>query len=200
MAKEALNRSCGELVEFSMEYFGTDELMNIAFNESRSSLRCIRLVSCYQVSEDVLVDVCKKSPLLEEIEMCHCSYTEEAIEAIGHSYVLYLEGGIFNEEAIDVANTMPSLRRLHFFGNLMNNDGLQSILNACPHLEYLDLRQCFRLDLKGDLLKKCVNKIRDLRLPNDPTDDYEFDATLDGEDIDPSVDESDYFEYGFYGF
>ncbi|PIA42590.1 hypothetical protein AQUCO_02000196v1 [Aquilegia coerulea] len=199
----SLKRSCGELVEFSMKYFGTDDLMNIAFNESRSSLRCIRLVSCYQVSDDVLVDVCKKNPLLDELEMCYCSFSDKTIEAFGRSCPLLKsfrlnqkgskEEDDYNEKALVIAKSMSSLHRLHVFGNLMNNVGLQVILNGCPLLEYFDLRQCFCLDLKGDLLKKCVDNIRNLRLPNDPTDDYEYDAIIAGEKVEPICNESNYF-------
>ncbi|KAF5192547.1 F-box protein skip19 [Thalictrum thalictroides] len=84
----------------------------------------------------------------------------------------------YNEEALAIAASMPQLRRLHLFGNHMNNTGLQAILDGCPHLEYLDLRQCFTIDLKGDLLKKCSDRITDLRLPNDSTHGYGYDTSI----------------------
>ncbi|RZC66156.1 hypothetical protein C5167_009841 [Papaver somniferum] len=53
MAREAVDRSSGQLVEFSMEHFGTDDLVDYIADKS-GSLRCLRLVSCYQVSDDAL--------------------------------------------------------------------------------------------------------------------------------------------------
>ncbi|KAI3874200.1 hypothetical protein MKX03_014232 [Papaver bracteatum] len=75
---------------------------------------------------------------------------------------------------------MPQLRHLHLFGNKLTNAGLSGILNGCLHLESLDLRQCFNLSLEGNLLKSCRERVIKLRLPNDSTDDYEFDASIDG--------------------
>ncbi|KAI3874201.1 hypothetical protein MKX03_014233, partial [Papaver bracteatum] len=41
-------------------------------------------------------------------------------------------------------------------------------------------RQCFNVNLEGDLLKSCGDRLIIVRLPNDSTDDYEFDDAMDG--------------------
>jgi hypothetical protein len=74
---------------------------------------------------------------------------------------------------------MPELRSLQLFGDKLTNDGLQAILDGCPHLESLDLRQCFNVILAGDLGKRCAGQIKHLRRPLDSTDDYEFYSKLD---------------------
>lgn len=56
----------------------------------------------------------------------------------------------------------------------MTNVGLQAIIDGCPNLESLDLRQCFNVHLGGDMGRLCSQRIKDLRLPHDPTDDYPF--------------------------
>ncbi|KAI3832346.1 hypothetical protein MKX03_003082, partial [Papaver bracteatum] len=65
------------------------------------------------------------------------------------------------------------------FGNKLTNVGLKTILDGCLHLESVDLRQCFNVSLEGDLLKSCRDRLIKLKLPNDSTDDCEFDAAID---------------------
>ena len=79
-----------------------------------------------------------------------------------------------NEEAIAIAENMHELRHLQIFGNKLTNSGLETILNGCPHLKSLDLRQCFNIYLEGNLKKRCLEQIQDLRCPDDPTSDYEY--------------------------
>ncbi|MCL7033380.1 hypothetical protein MKW94_024671 [Papaver nudicaule] len=189
MTREAVDRSCGQLVEFSMENFGNDELVNYIADRS-GSLRRLRLVSCYQVSDDALVNMAKKAFMLEELEICHCSFTENMLKAVGKA-CLQLKSFRLNcrgyrhaiagsdEEALAIAENMPQLRHLHLFGNKLTNAGLRAILDGCLHLESLDLRQCFNLNLEGDSLKSCRERHIKMRLPNDSTDDYEFDALTD---------------------
>ncbi|KAK8999025.1 hypothetical protein V6N11_070203 [Hibiscus sabdariffa] len=83
---------------------------------------------------------------------------------------------VSDDEALAIAQTMPELRRLELLGNGLTNKGLQAILDGCPHLEYLDLRQCFNVRLVGNLEKRCAECIKTLRRPYDSTHDYEFDA------------------------
>ncbi|KAM2496636.1 hypothetical protein COP2_037447 [Malus domestica] len=83
------------------------------------------------------------------------------------------------EDAIAVAQTMPGLRHLQLFGNQITNEGLKKILDGCPHLESLDLRHCFNLDLGGDLGRICAERIKKPLLPNDSISGYEFSPSID---------------------
>ncbi|KAJ1410350.1 Leucine-rich repeat domain superfamily [Sesbania bispinosa] len=56
-----------------------------------------------------------------------------------------------DDEAFVIAKTMSQLRHLQLWGNMLTNNGLLAILDGCPHLESLDLRACFNLDLNGSL-------------------------------------------------
>ncbi|RZC44271.1 hypothetical protein C5167_037221 [Papaver somniferum] len=182
-----------------------------------SSLRCLRLVSCYQVSDDALINMAKKAVMLEELEICYCSFSEDMLKAVGKACPqlksFRLNSRCFrrprieiDEEALSIAENMPQLRHLHLFGNKLTNVGLRGILDGCLHLESLDLRQCFNLNLEADLLKSCKQRLIKLRLPNDSTDEYEFDAAIDdgydefyGYEDDPSglsdIDFDGYDEY-----
>ncbi|KAI3913908.1 hypothetical protein MKW92_030085 [Papaver armeniacum] len=188
MVREAVDRSCGQLVDFSLESFCCNELLAYTAEKS-SSLRCLRLVYCYQVSYDTLINMAKKAAMLEELEICHCSFSVDTLKAVGNachqlkSFRLNSRGYDHpgkecDDVALAIAENMPRLRHLHLFGNKMTNVGFKAILDGCLHLESLDVRQCFNLNLEGDLLKSCSDRLVKLRLPNDSTDDYEFDGAL----------------------
>ncbi|KAI3903579.1 hypothetical protein MKW98_032233 [Papaver atlanticum] len=141
--------------------------------------------------------------MLEELEICHCfcSFSVDTLKAVGNAcHQLKSFFSTCDDVALAIAENMPQLRHLHLFGNKMTNVGLRTILDGCLHLESLDLRQCFNLNLEGDLLKSCGDSLVKLRLPNDSTDDYEFDAAIDyhygdyeSEDFDLGYD-NDYYD------
>ncbi|CAK9321246.1 unnamed protein product [Citrullus colocynthis] len=69
-----------------------------------------------------------------------------------------------DKRAVAMAETMPKLRHLQICGNGLTDRGLQAILDGCPDLESLDLRQCFNLNLAGQLRQKCAQRIKVLLL------------------------------------
>ncbi|GFP80173.1 putative F-box/LRR-repeat protein 21, partial [Phtheirospermum japonicum] len=74
-----------------------------------------------------------------------------------------------NSRALAIAENMPNLRHLGLTGNALSDEGVKAILDGCPHLESLDLQQCFKVELQGDLDKRCSEWIKDLRHPFDST-------------------------------
>ncbi|XP_059292359.1 F-box protein SKIP19-like [Lycium ferocissimum] len=217
ICRQAVDRSQGQLIDISLEYFGTDDLLNYIAERS-PQLKRLRLVCSYNVSGDGLSAAVKKFPLLEELHLYYISITKETIETIGrscralksfklnnqicrHPYIDY------DEEAIAIAENMPELQHLQLFGNKMTNEGLEAILNGCPHLESLDLRRCLNVHLGGDVGKRCSQQIKYLRHPQDPTEDYGLDTEMcDYEsfdedypsgfsDIDLISDDDDYYEF-----
>ena len=73
-------------------------------------------------------------------------------------------------DALGIAN-MHGLRSLQLFGNDFTNEGLTAILDNCPHLEFLDIRHCFNIQIDDALRAKCA-AIKTLKLPYHSTDDY----------------------------
>ncbi|XP_058099061.1 putative F-box/LRR-repeat protein 23 isoform X2 [Magnolia sinica] len=196
MARNAVDRSEGQLVEFSVEYFGTDKLLQYVI-ERVSILRCLRLIRCYSISNEGIIEVAKKIPHLEELDISYCSFPKEVLENVGQlcprlkSLRLNCQGYKrphieCDEEALAIAANMPELRHLQLMGNKLTDYGLRAILDGCPHLESLDLRQCYSVNLDGGLHKRCVDRIKHLMLPNDSTVDCVFDAEIDeyGSDYD----------------
>ena len=109
------------------------------------------------------------------------SLSVEEFESIGMScpvlksftYIDYwltdypIVGRFGTDHAIVIGETMPNLHHLGLWGQPMTNQGLEAILDGCPHLESLDLRRCTGLDLEGALGKRCSDRIKHLRLPSD---------------------------------
>ncbi|XP_075665724.1 F-box protein SKIP19-like [Castanea sativa] len=185
MCIHAIDRSYGQLRDINIECFGTDELL-IYITQSTSQLRRLRLVCCYSILDEGLSKVAAKLSLLEELDMTTSSLSEEPLKVLGR-YCPLLKSLKWNqqwyasdgqpqiegdEEALAIAKNMPKLCHLQLIGNRVTNDGLQAILDGCPHLESLDLRKCFNVTLSGNLGKRCAEKIKNLQHPNDSTHDY----------------------------
>ncbi|KAF3962852.1 hypothetical protein CMV_012692 [Castanea mollissima] len=205
MCNHAIDRSCGHLQDINVEYFGTDNLLAY-ITQSSSQLRRLRLVCCDRISDEGLSKVAAKLSLLEELDITLCSLSKESLEVVGRCCPLlksfkwnqqwYATDGLSqtecDEEAVAIAKNMPELCHLQLIGNQLTNDGLQAILDGCPHLESLDLRKCFNVTLSGNLGRICAERIKNLRHPDDSTDDYDFvadDGSFDeGSDVVYSLD------------
>ncbi|XP_004309102.1 PREDICTED: putative F-box/LRR-repeat protein 23 [Fragaria vesca subsp. vesca] len=106
-------------------------------------------------------------------------------------------------DAHAVAETMHGLHHLQLFGNKLTSKDLRAILDGCPLLETLDLRHCwhinlgrdrsghFGLELDEELKTRCLDGIKNLRLPHDSKHDYERLAArkfVDNEFVEESMD------------
>ncbi|KAL6183448.1 hypothetical protein ACLB2K_044859 [Fragaria x ananassa] len=188
MCHHAVHLSFGNLVDIRIRNCGTDELLQLT--DRRLSI----VFSAYITMEGV-GKVASKIPLLEDLEISYtpksCNpfedYTaHESLEAIGRSCPLLKslrwnkqEGDRFepndNRDAFAIAGTMHRLQNLQLFGNWLDHEGLHAILEGCPSLESLDLRQCIHLrpSKQYGWRVRCEEQIKNLRLPVDPIDDYE---------------------------
>lgn len=194
MIFDAINRSSGDLLEINIEYFGSDKLLSYIADRARF-LKCLRLRRCASIGDDNMIQAVKKLPLLEEVELTLCSFTEDVVKAIGHSCPqlksfklneIAEKSQVFarDEYSLAIAESMPQLCHLQLIGSNMTNDGLQAILDGCPKLVSLDVRSCFLINLSGSLGKRCTELIKNLRLPDEPTTDYEFVTGYDSDYMD----------------
>ncbi|KAG7615034.1 hypothetical protein ISN45_At04g004330 [Arabidopsis thaliana x Arabidopsis arenosa] len=177
----------GGLVEINMVHFGNDSLYSYIAQRS-SNLRCLRLAMCYPLTGNGFVSAVMKLSFLEELDISQ-GYTQLDLKAIGHACPLLKTFKLnrpsfsrfvkYDDEPLAIAETMPELRHLELFGNGLTNLRLEAILDNCVHLVHLDLRRCFNINLLGDLEKRCSERIRDLRRPDDSTADSPFDASSD---------------------
>ncbi|CAH1445294.1 unnamed protein product [Lactuca virosa] len=85
-------------------------------------------------------------------EICRCALNRSQGQLVDISIV-----DVVNDELLQyVAHRSSQLKRLEL-----------AILDGCPHLQSLDLRQCMYIDLKGDMGKRCSENIKCLKLPED---------------------------------
>ncbi|CAO2189471.1 unnamed protein product [Urochloa humidicola] len=82
MAKEAINRSNGQIESFWAQQFVTSELLDYIMTRA-NSLKSIRLIACTYFWDMSLVKVAEKCPLLEEIECSYQTRTAEFFRYIG---------------------------------------------------------------------------------------------------------------------
>lgn len=191
VARRAVALSRGEMMEFSISYFGDDHLLNYISKRS-SQLRCLNLASC-NITPEGLSQMVRTLPLLDELHL-HCiGITKQAIQAIGHccpqlkTFRLNYHGKRelyfpYDKNAKAIAESMPGLCHLQLFGNRITRNGLLAIIDNCSHLESLDIRRCFGCTTLGpDLVKRLYQQMSHLWLPNDSTkgcgllDIYELD-------------------------
>ncbi|EXB31422.1 hypothetical protein L484_014851 [Morus notabilis] len=162
----AVGQSSGELVEIILGDVATNELLkNIARKSSR--IKHLHLIGGY-FAKDGLGKAVSKLPLLEELELSHCTLSTSSLKLVGRRchhlksltlsshciitvpYIGPDEEAELNKEAMAIAEHMPALRTLKLYGNTLTNVGLQAILDGCPHLESLDVRKCCNLNIGGD--------------------------------------------------
>ncbi|XVF68317.1 hypothetical protein PTKIN_Ptkin10aG0195000 [Pterospermum kingtungense] len=206
MCMHAIDRSCGGLVDISIEFFGTNEpltyiaqsyvmangkfisliadYINHVFilmflTEQVINLRRLRLVVGRNVSYRGLSEAASNFPLLEELEIYLCDVCSFSIKAVGRCCPLLqtfkynqwaspnFHHYVHDDEALAIAKNMHGLRHLQLVGNRLSNQGLEAILDGCLYLESLDLRNCFNVNLEGDLGKRCAEQIKNLRRPDD---------------------------------
>ncbi|KAK8967411.1 F-box protein SKIP19 [Platanthera guangdongensis] len=148
MAKMAVNRSEGCVEELYLENFPTDDLM--FYIPGRAPLlRGLHLISWNELAAAERLD--------------------QRVYTLQHTIRSRL-----NTVALAIAKHFKQLRRLQLFANSLTSTGLSAILDNCPDLEYLDIRNCYNVGFLDESLKsKCVG-IKELRLPRDSDSDYEY--------------------------
>ncbi|KAF8775002.1 hypothetical protein HU200_005051 [Digitaria exilis] len=195
-ACEALRRSAGLCEAFCVEYYADDGFL-IYLSEMAPYLKSLRLICCNNVTDQGFTEAVQGLPLLEELEL---SLYDNELElslcdnVAGGFQVFEFVGEVcpqmkyfrLNRSRFDYTEwnknkdvrgiaTMHGLHSLQLFSNHLTDEGLETILNNCPHLESLDMRHCFNINMDETLLLKCA-RIKTLRLPNDPTDDYDHEV------------------------
>ncbi|KAF8112016.1 hypothetical protein N665_0069s0042 [Sinapis alba] len=157
MCRRAVDLSQGGLLEININYFGTDSLLAYIADRS-SNLKHLLLNECYQITSLGLLGAVMKLTSLEHLELSHFYFMELDLEYIGLSCPLLKTlklnnvGYCYKEDECDdhalaIAKTMPGLDHLQLIGNRLTNTGLNAIVESCPHLKYLDLRNCIYINL-----------------------------------------------------
>ncbi|XP_066361965.1 putative F-box/LRR-repeat protein 22 [Miscanthus floridulus] len=194
MARAAVDRSAGTMEAFGAETFVNDELLRY-ISQRAPSLKSLHLCLCHSVTNEGFAEAINCFPLLEELDVTFCSLNGSMCETTGRacpqlkcfrlnerwsvlqSEFAPYEGMDDDTEALGIASTMPGLQELQLIGNQLTNDGLMAILDRCPRLESLDIRQCYNIQMDDALKSKCA-RIRDLKLPHDSISDFRYRAYI----------------------
>ncbi|KAG6416771.1 hypothetical protein SASPL_124209 [Salvia splendens] len=138
MCRHAVDRSQGQLLDLTIQYFGDDALINYVVDRMAAKLGH-----------------------LEELHLTlrPCIGTAD-IEAIGHSCpklksfscngLKYKFPTLLNGDylpvylyAFAISKSMPNLEHLQLFAHWIGNEGVELILGGCPRLESLDNKEMF---------------------------------------------------------
>lgn len=170
MAKEAVDRSNGELEVFAGSEFVTDELLKYIAERS-ASLKSLSLDYC-DVSNEAFTELIIKLPLLEELLISLCPFVEgDAYEVTSRACAqlkrLMLRQGSYGGEREGPLGIemMHELRYLTLVGSDITTEELVAIVDGCPHLERLCVRNCCNIVVDGALRAKC-SRIKTLILPS----------------------------------
>ncbi|KAI4312415.1 hypothetical protein MLD38_037225 [Melastoma candidum] len=123
-----------------------------------------------------MAEAARRMPFLETFEYCFGNFNKHTLMSIGMncpSLTTFIFGNGGKGQCIRdadcgafaIAKYMPGLRRLSLFGNRLTNKGLGAILDGCPQLQSLDLRDCCNIVLKSSDLEKKCERIKDMRWP-----------------------------------
>ncbi|CAO2187307.1 unnamed protein product [Urochloa humidicola] len=168
VAKVAVDRSKRQLEVFLGKFFVTDGLLKYIGNRS-ASLKSLSLISCHDVTNRGFTYLIERSPLLENLslELCPRVGGRDVYEATGKGcpqikhFSLRREHFMFNfkypyrwQETQGIEE-MHELRSLSLSGSTVDKDGLEAILDSCPHLETLFLRDCYKVVFDSALRAKC---------------------------------------------
>ncbi|CAO2176202.1 unnamed protein product [Urochloa humidicola] len=172
LACEAVRRAAGQCEAFCGEYAGDDGFL-VYLMEQAPFLKSLRLISCNGVTNEGVAEAAKELPLLEELELSLCENVggSEVFEVVGEVCPklqhFRLCRKIFDvrvqnkENDVQGIATMHGLQSLQLFSNHLTNNGLETILDNCPHLESLDIRHCFNIDMDETLLLKCAKVLEE---------------------------------------
>lgn len=126
-----------------------------------------------------------KFPLLEELELSLCSdlSDQNVFEVIAKScpklkHFLHIKRRYESHDwngmagmAMSIAG-MHGLRSLELHGNHLDDQGLIAIVDNCPYLELLILRDCPHVIMDNTLLAKCARIDTVMMLRGDEYDDH----------------------------
>jgi len=145
-------------------------------------------------------------PALKVLDISYClNITSRGIEALGRHcrLLVHLKRNMpppdppqgnntaaraVEEEALAVANTMPTLEQLELAYGLFSDLALNTILNKCLLLRALNIHGCWNVRLGGDLEERCC-ALQSFREPWEPV--YCTDTSSGGDYDDDNTDSDD---------
>uniref|UniRef100_A0A8I6WG64 Uncharacterized protein n=1 Tax=Hordeum vulgare subsp. vulgare TaxID=112509 RepID=A0A8I6WG64_HORVV len=169
MARAAVDRAAGTMEAFWAGTFFTDRLLRY-ISDRAFSLKSLQLSFSDKVSDKGLADAINRLRQLEELDISFCSLygnfcqllvktraqlkcfrLNERWDDYHKRFDAAYERLDIDPEASWIANCLPGLQVLQLIGSEVSNDGLMAILDRCSHLESLDVRMCYNLQIDDAL-------------------------------------------------
>ncbi|KAF8775034.1 hypothetical protein HU200_005084 [Digitaria exilis] len=176
-ARIAIRRAKGQCEAFWAEYAADDGVLQL-LGEQSASLKILNLISCHEVSNKGFAELVTKSPLLEDLslELCPKIGGRSVYESTGKAcpqlkrfslrrecfrFSLNYPRRVAYPDRYREARgfrAMRELRSLSLVGSSISNKELEAILDRCPHLETLFLRDCYAIKVAAgsNLRAKCA--------------------------------------------
>ncbi|XP_058783580.1 putative F-box/LRR-repeat protein 23 [Vicia villosa] len=177
VCRKAIERSCGQLEDIDIERFATDDLLAY-IADSALHLRHMRIAMTWALSNKGFIESFEKLPYLESLDISfNIRLSKKSFEVVGRccpllktlkcSMTKTILSDVDYDDSFAIAKTMPGLRHLKISGQMPISEGLSAILDGCPLLESLDLKDCyyFRFEYTENLEKMCREKIKDFQPP-----------------------------------
>lgn len=170
MARQAVDLSCGQLIQFSIDHFVSDDLLHYISQRS-SQLKHLHLAHCCYITNGGVSKMVKRFQSWDKVRLYCAHISGISIKLTGSccprfkNFKLNNKGyrcprNGFDKDALAIAENMPGRRHLQLFENRITSDGLLAILRNCPHLESLDIHQCFNACSAGPDLSVKLFEIR----------------------------------------
>jgi len=162
---------------FKISYFFCKNQLIFLFKlYSAGHLRRMQLSCCRGLSHEGFNETLRKLPLLEELEISqNKQLSNDSLEIVGQCCPLLkslkysrhpLDDIEMNDVAFAIAKTMPGLHHLKISGDELSNDGVLAVLDGCPLLETLDLKDCKYVSMRLSVWRRSREQIKDFGLPS----------------------------------
>ncbi|KAL6583093.1 hypothetical protein OROMI_005171 [Orobanche minor] len=164
MLRMLVTRSCGSLRKLIVSRLTGDQSFLFIANHAQS-LRTLRLPRS-EINDSIMGKAALMLSALTFLDLSYCVWIgARGLEIVGQNcksltslrrimHPLEVIGKLSqDDEALAIASTMPRLKHLEIAYLLVDTCSVVQILKSCKHLEFLDVRGCWNVNLDDKFVK-----------------------------------------------
>lgn len=165
MLRLLISRSCGSLRKLSVSGLTGDQSILFIANHA-PSLQTLRLPRS-EINDSIIGKAAGKLSTITLLDLSYCiNIGAPALEAIGKNCksltslrrimhpLEVMDKLSQDDEALAIASTMPKLKHLEIAYLLVDTFSVIEILKGCNHLELLDVRGCWNVNLDEKFMER----------------------------------------------
>ncbi|CAN4097292.1 unnamed protein product [Withania somnifera] len=165
MLQLLITRSCGSLRKLCVSGLSRESSFSFIANNAKS-LQILRLPKS-EIGDSIVEQITGMFSNVTFLDISYCTKIgAKALEAIGKHckcltglrrtmHPLEVIGKVSqDDEALAIASTMPNLKQLEIAYMLVGTTSIIEVLKNCRHLELLDVRGCWNVNLDENFVKK----------------------------------------------